>query len=159
MMKRKSLVFAALLMLAFGCGKAEQERLTVYSFSGENEQIAVSNGVIVLSDTEEIFAGGSLEVNDDCLTDIASYSTTFYILSDGQKNIICSDRIENKTEETGVLVSDDLGKLTGEDIVSSAAGDNDALKNNLYFELTATDQNGMETVYRLPLSLTEITSD
>ena len=34
------------LLILTGCAKAEEKPLKVYSFSGENEQIAVSNGVI-----------------------------------------------------------------------------------------------------------------
>ena len=49
MMKAKALAFMTILMLVLtGCGKEEQEPLRVYSFSGENEQFAVSNGIIVL---------------------------------------------------------------------------------------------------------------
>ena len=40
-----------------GCGKVGQEWLTVYSFSGENEQLTISNGIIVLNGIEEIFSG------------------------------------------------------------------------------------------------------
>ena len=46
----KALAFMMILILALtGCGKAEQESLTVYSFSGENEQLTVSNGIIDLN--------------------------------------------------------------------------------------------------------------
>lgn len=55
MIKTKVFVYIAILILTLtGCGKEEPEQLTVYSFSGENEQLAVSNGVIVLNGTEEI---------------------------------------------------------------------------------------------------------
>lgn len=48
--------------LLSGCGitpAAEQSH--VYSFRGENEFFTISNGVIVLSDTKDIFYGGNLE--------------------------------------------------------------------------------------------------
>lgn len=62
MIKTKALVFMTIIMLALTeCGKVEQERLTVYSFSGENEQLTISNGIIVLNGTEEIFSGGDLK--------------------------------------------------------------------------------------------------
>jgi len=54
MIKTKVFVYMAILMLALtGCGKEEPEQLTV------------SNGVIVLNGTEEIFAGGDLKVTGD----------------------------------------------------------------------------------------------
>ena len=66
MIKIKVFVYMAILTLALtGCGKEEPDQLTVYSFSGENEQLTVSNGVIALNGTEEIFAGGDLKVTGD----------------------------------------------------------------------------------------------
>ena len=82
MMKAKALAFMTILMLALtGCGKAEQEPLRVYSFSGENEQLTVSNGIIVFNGSEEIFSGGDLKAADESFLDITSYSTTFYTIS------------------------------------------------------------------------------
>ena len=58
-----AIVFCALLLA--GCSISSQSRqgqpLAVYSFSGENEFISVSNGVIVLDAEEEICYGGNLE--------------------------------------------------------------------------------------------------
>ena len=60
MTKMKVLAFMAIFVLALtGCGKAEQEPLRVYSFCGENEQLAVSDGIIVLNGAEETFGGNS----------------------------------------------------------------------------------------------------
>ena len=41
----------------------EEQSLKVYSFSGENEYISVSNGVIILGGKDEICYGGDLESN------------------------------------------------------------------------------------------------
>lgn len=35
--------------------------MQVYSFSGENDEMQISNGVIVLRDTDDIFYGGILK--------------------------------------------------------------------------------------------------
>ena len=86
MIKMKVLIFMAILILTLtGCGKAGQERLIIYSFSGENEQLAVSNGIIVLNGTEETFVGGDLKVTGDFFDDITSYSTTFYTMSGSER--------------------------------------------------------------------------
>lgn len=154
MIKTKALVFITIIMLALtGCGKAEQERMTVYSFSGENEQLAISNGVIVLNGTEEIFSGGDLKVNDDFFTDITSYSTTFYTMSNGERNDILSNSVVDETGGT-VNVSGDLGKVSGGSIISRID-----LKNTLCFELVTKNKNGEESMCQLQLSLTEITKD
>ena len=92
MIKIKVFVYMAILTLALtGCGKEEPDQLTVYFFSGENEQLTVSNGVIVLNGTEEIFAGGDLKVTGDLPADITSYSTTFYTMSGSERDVILSN--------------------------------------------------------------------
>ena len=158
MIKIKALVLAVILMSAFtGCGKEEQERLTVYSFCGENEQLAVSNGVIVLNGTEEVFTGGDLKVTGDSFADITSYSTTFYIASGSEKAVILSNSVTDMTGDT-VNVSGDLGQVSGDSIIRSIKADDISdLKNTLWFELTTKDKNGKEDVYQLQMSLTEIT--
>ena len=157
MIKSKVLVFLTILMLALvGCEKVEQEQLTVYSFSGENEQLSISNGIIVLNGTEEIFTGGDLKVTDDFFNNITSYSTTFYIMSGDKKDVILSNNVVDMTGDT-VNVSSDLGQISGDSAIRRIKIDDTSdLKNILYFELTTKDRDGKENVYQLQLSLTEI---
>ena len=158
MIKSKVLVFLAILMLALvGCEKVEQEQLTVYSFSGENEQLSISNGIIILNGTEETFSGGDLKVSDDFFDNITSYSTTFYIMSGGEKDVILSNGTVDMTGDT-VNISGDLGQISGDSAIRRIKIDGTSdLKNILYFELTTKDMDGNENVYQLELSLTEIT--
>uniref|UniRef100_UPI0040562777 hypothetical protein n=1 Tax=Agathobacter sp. TaxID=2021311 RepID=UPI0040562777 len=59
------LALSAVLNLV-GCNDSSsnnnEKQLSVYSFKGNNEQIEISNGVIVLDTDEEIFDGGNLRV-------------------------------------------------------------------------------------------------
>ena len=153
MIKTKALILMAILMLALtGCGKAEQERSIVYSFSGENEQLAVSNGSIVLNGTEETFTGGDLKVTGDFFADITSYSTTFYTMSGSEKDVILSNSVVDMTGGTA-NISGDLGQVSGGSIIK--IDDASDLKNILYFELTTKDKDGKESVYQLQMSLTK----
>lgn len=158
MVKLRVLVFMAILMLALaGCEKVAQEQLTVYSFSGENEQLSISNGIIILNGTEETFSGGDLKVSDDFFDNITSYSTTFYIMAGDEKDVILSNGMVDMTGDT-VNVSGDLGQISGDSAIRRIKIDGTSdLKNILYFELTAKDMDGNENVYQLELSLTEIT--
>lgn len=160
MIKTKALILMAILMLALtGCGKAEQERSIMYSFSGENEQLAVSNGSIVLNGTEETFTGGDLKVTGDFFADITSYSTTFYTMSGNEKDIILSNSVVDMAGGK-VNISDDLGQVSGDSIIRRIKIDDTSdLENILYFELTMKDKNGKEIVYQLQMSLTEITKN
>ena len=158
MIKSKVLVFMAILMLTLvGCEKVEQEQPIVYSFSGENEQLSISNGVIVLNGTEEIFTGGDLKVADDFFNNITSYSTTFYIMVGDEKDVILSNDVVDMTGDT-VNISGDLGQISGNSTIRRIKIDDTSdLENILHFELTTKDRNGKENVYQLQLSLTEIT--
>ena len=73
-----SLLVCAVLLA--GCNTSsennEEQSLKVYSFSGENEYISVSNGVIILDGKDEICYGGDLKVTSDDFGDITTYSTT-----------------------------------------------------------------------------------
>ena len=152
MIKIKPFVYIAILMMALtGCGKAEQEQLTVYSFSGENEQLAVTNGMIILNGTEEIFDGGDLKVTGDFPSDITSYSTTFYTMSGSEKDIILSNSMADMMGSM-VKISGDLGQISGDSAIRSNVN---GLGNNLYFGLITKNKNGEENVYQLQMSLTE----
>ncbi len=160
MIKMKALIFMTILMLAStGCGKTEQEPLRVYSFSGENEQLTVFNGIIVFNGSEEIFSGGDLKAADDSFLDITSYSTTFYTISGNEKNVILSNSVEDMTGGT-VNVSGDLGQVSGESIIRRIKIDDASdWGNTLFFELTTKDKYGTENVYQLQMALTEITKN
>ena len=160
MAKSKILVFLAILMLALaGCEKVEHEQLTVYSFSGENEQLSISNGIIVLNGSEEIFSGGDLKATDESFLDITSYSTTFYTISGSEKNVILSNSVVDTTGGT-VNVSGDLGQISGDSTLRRIKiDDTNDLNGTLYFELTTKDKYGMENVYQLQMALTEITKN
>lgn len=151
-----TIVFACTILT--GCGtssKGEQRQsLAVYSFSGESEYFSISNGVIVLSSTEEIFYGGDLEVKQENFNDITAYSMTFYIMSGDGKDILISNSVEDMTGGT-IHISGDIGKSSGDGTIIREPADE--LQNNLYFELETMDLDGEISNYQLQLSVVEIT--
>lgn len=140
-----------------GCGrKAVEEQFAVYSFSGENDFFSISNGVIVLNSTEEIFYGGNLEEKDGMFSDIVGFSVTFYIQSGDEKRILLSNSVEDMTGEIINFTNEiGLGKVSG-DIINET--EIEELKNNLFLELSTTNLNGEENEYQLQLILTEVTT-
>ena len=137
-----------------GLSHSEQEQsLTVYSFSGKNEYFSISNGVIVLTPTEEIFYGGDLEEQREFFNDITDYSVTFYIISDNREKTLSSNSVVDETG--GVIdISGWTGKIVG-DILTNT--DIEYLTNNLYCKLQTVNLNGEESDYLLQLTVTEIT--
>ena len=135
-------ILLSVLMLA-GCNDTEQ--ITTYTLRGEHDYFAISNGSITLSDAEEVFDGGDLQITQSgVFEEVASYSTTFYMIADGERRIILSNSVVDQTGGT-ISIEGDLGKGTGDGfIIGNKVEKIDDLKENLWFELKTTDLNGNE---------------
>ena len=160
LMKKIRAVMLSLLactVLLAGCNTSpesnEEQPLKVYSFSGENEYISVSNGVIILDGKDEICYGGDLKVMSDDFSDITTYSTTIYI-NGSEKEILLSNGVDDQTGGT-IDVSGNIGKISG-DILGDS---DDKLTDNLWFELKTTNLSGEENTYQVQLKTTEITKE
>ena len=161
MKKFITLILALVCVLGLvGCSNikqinnVQQTEVLTYSFHGEHEYFTISNGSIVLSDTEEVFDGGNLEITQYGVFDeVVSYSTTFYAFTNGKQNTILSNSVIDQTGET-IHVSGDLGRVSGDPVT---IGDKDKrideLKENLWFELKTMDLNGKENIYQIQLTL------
>lgn len=153
-----TLSLLACAVLLVGCNTStesnEEQSLKVYSFSGENEYISVSNGVIILDGKNEICYGGDLKVISDDFVDITTYSTTIYI-NGSEKETLLSNSVDDQTGGT-IDFSGNIGKISG-DIFKNR--DADKLTDNLWFELKTTNLNGEENTYQVQLKTTEITKE
>ena len=153
-----TLSLLACAVLLAGCNTStesnEEQSLKVYSFSGENEYISVSNGVIILDGKNEICYGGDLKVISDDFVDITTYSTTIYI-NGSEKETLLSNSVDDQTGGT-IDVSGNIGKISG-DIFKNR--DADKLTDNLWFELKTTNLSGEENTYQVQLKTTEITKE
>ena len=153
-------IIKAIVMVTFcfcllsGCGE-KSEQFLVYSFSGENELFSISNGVIVITDKNEIFYGGNLEEKQGKLSDIVAYTTSFYILSDDKDRILLSNSVEDMTGGM-ISIANEMGKVSGDNIIKET--EIRELQNNLFFELRTTNLNGEKNEYQSQLTLTEITA-
>ena len=152
-MKKIMAVMLSLLactVLLAGCNTSsesnEEQPLKVYSFSGENKYISVSNGVIILDGKDEICYGGDLKVMSDDFSDITTYSTTIYINGSEKEILISNGTID---------VSGNIGKISGDILRDS----DDKLTDNLWFELKTTNLSGEENTYQVQLKTTEITKE
>ena len=161
LMKKIRAVMLSLLactVLLAGCNTSpesnEEQPLKVYSFSGENEYISVSNGVIILDGKNEICYGGDLKVISDDFVDITTYSTTIYI-NGSEKETLLSNSVDDQTGGT-IDFSGNIGKISG-DIFKNR--DADKLTDNLWFELKTTNLSGEENTYQVQLKTTEITKE
>ena len=157
MKKLIAFAFTLVCVLALaGCNNADQEDTLSCSFRGEHEYFAISNGSIILSDTEDVFDGGDLEATrSDVFENVASYSTTFYTLVNGEKRIILSNSVIDQTGGS-IKIDGDLGRVSGDGIIVGGKAESvDALEESLWFELKTTDLNGDENVYQIQLDLSK----
>jgi hypothetical protein len=138
------------------CNNQKQEQLIVYSFYGENECFEISNGTIVLSDSEDVFYGGNLQVNQpEAIQNITSYKATFYTMIDGQQETILIDELHNisSTELLGV----DLGKkVSNNPEISNQFKNIEEANGKFWCELKVTDTEGINNSYKIELNLIKI---
>ena len=156
-MKKSSLLALAALLgcaLLAGCGGgAEQPALSVWSLSGESEQLRLSNGVLVLNGGEDVLHGGDLEVLDNSVPPATAFLTEYYLAGDGEARTLLSMQ---SVDQTG-------GTLDPAGSTGAIAGDlsgrfREGWQDGLWLELTVTDQSGQTFTYPLQLRATEVTS-
>lgn len=134
-----------------------EEQTVVYSFTGENEDLSLDNGVIVLSPTQQILYGGELQNNQEDVSDVLNYSVEFFILSDKGKESLFTYGTGDITERNEGLTRENLivPGVTSEKIFTTNIEDN--IKNNFYIEVTITKTNGDKQSYQIKLDATEVT--
>ncbi len=135
--------FAALT----GCGGEKETDVQVYSFSGENEQLKLSNGVIVLKEEKEVLRGGTLEQTPQELGDVRAYTVEFFLEQGGEKTVLLSNGAGNASGGT-VALNEEIGSIAGDVFPNPLPED---WQNSLCFTLTATDRNGRQHTYLLEL--------
>lgn len=155
MKKLIAFVLTVVCMLSLvACNHAEQGQAATYSFRGEHDYFEITNGSILLSDTEEVFDGGNLQITQSGMfEEVTSCSTTFYTCIDGAQRTLLSNRVTIKRGGF-ISIDGDLGSVSGKGImIGSNVADIEELRKNLWFELKTTDLNGEENVYQIQLTL------
>ncbi len=141
------------------CNNTKQEKTRVYSFTGGNEEYVITNGVVVLTDEEDIFYGGELQVQKpDGIKNIASYRAEFYTRIDGEENVVLVSAMDNASSSE--MLNIDFGKASGNGkMLDNNFGKMDELQDDFWCELKIKDTQGNQNSYIIDLTLTEITSE
>ena len=158
-MKRFSAMIGALAFscgLLAGCGE-QPEKLSVYSFCGENEQFALENGIIVLTEDKEVITGGDLRAKTEPAPAVSAYIKTIYLLVEQEPVPLLTSGVEDKTGGNVFLVKDSPAKLSGAG--GSLTQNEEHLGNNLFLQLEITDPQGEQASYEIPLEVTEILTE
>lgn len=160
-MKRCAAILVVCLLLAAlltGCARVsyggQGESLAVWSFHGENDEIAVSNGVIAISPDTETLYGGNLAVKTEAFDEVAAYTVKIELdTDDGRRPLLVNTVSTADAADTPIGVSDFIGQTTGDVF---AGTDAEFVPDSLWFELEVTDLRGEFYVYQVPLQVTQI---
>src|SRR5690554_899012 len=93
MMKKRFVAIALIIILLFiitSCTKPENQT-EVYSFSGENENIVINNGLIIVTDDLEKFVGGDISFKGEEPSNVKDYFDRFYFYKDGNEETIMNN--------------------------------------------------------------------
>lgn len=153
-----TLVVLCLFALA-GCSDVQKDdKVSVFTFYGENEYVSVTNGTVVLNGEEEVFSGGILEVlNEEVFSDAVYWSAEFYIAKGSEKKTVYISAVEDLSDTAQVSISGDLGKIAGGNVITeSGNSDTDDLINNLFMIFTVRNAEGEENTYELHMQVEKV---
>ena len=153
-MKKIALLLVTAFMISSFCGCSEKKSndISEYTFSGSDECLSVSGGLIQLGGEEEVFSGGELTIlNEKEFDDITSWTTEFYVLADGEKHTVQKNSVIDVDGGAIVEISGDLGKISGPDIITD-----DDFEDSLYFVFTGTHSDGNLYSYEFRMDVTRV---
>ncbi len=126
--------------------KLDKQEFKVYSFQGENTDIRITDGLVIMSPNKHIVSGGNIQYIGSKEEQIESYSESIYLDKEGDKDIILLNTVSMEIDNKGASLSDELllNKSIGE--ISSQQLFNEEqlglIKNNLYFNLQYSTIDG-----------------
>ncbi|MGC7871041.1 hypothetical protein ACPUYX_05855 [Desulfosporosinus sp. SYSU MS00001] len=169
MIKNRTKLISILLLITnlifisttvFYRSKIDNQVFKVYTFEGETNNIQLDNGVIIITPGKHIVNGGQIQYVGNKLGNIKFYSKTIYLDKQGGQDTILSNRVSDYTSvmkmtfPDELLLNRDIGEISSEKLLS----DNDIknIKDNLYFSLTCTPNDGKPINFIAKLNVKEI---
>ncbi|MGM9986250.1 MAG: hypothetical protein ACI35O_03375 [Bacillaceae bacterium] len=143
--------------------KADDPKVEVYAFEGENEDIKLTNGLIIIEPNKQTVYGGNIIYVGEPIENITTYSTKIYVEKDGMKDVLYHGGYSNEGTDEDIAFPDELilnpavGAISGENVIGKK--DIEALVNNFYVSLSGSMKNGKTFEFPLQLKLNKITMD
>ncbi len=133
---RKKLITITLMVIILylitSCTKPKS-KIEVYSFNGEDENIAINKGLIIITDDLEKFIGGDLLFKNEEQSYIKDYFMKFFYYKDGNEEVILNDTSTVKDAVKGVHITSELGSVSSKKLFYD---DLDLIKKSLSFSLS-----------------------
>lgn len=146
-------LIAILLSIITSCTKPENQ-IEVYSFSGENENIAINNGLIIVTDDLEKFVGGDLSFHGEEPSDVKEYFDRFYYYKGSNEETIMSNSARIQGVVKGLNISSELGSISSKDLFF--ANDMELIKGSLKFSISGNLIDGKDFEYDLSLFVKKV---
>lgn len=156
MMKKRFVAIALIIILLFiitSCTKPENQT-EVYSFSGENENIVINNGLIIVTDDLEKFVGGDISFKGEEPSNVKDYFVRFYFYKDGNEETIMNNATTSQGITKGLNISSDLGSISSKDLFF--ANDLELIVGSLKFSISGNLIDGEDFEYDLSLIVKKV---
>lgn len=155
MKKRLSFFIVFLISFSFliACTK-EKDEVEVYSFSGANEEIAINNGLIIVTKEMEKFVGGDLSFQGEELSDVKDYSMQFYFYDENGESGVLTQASTAEGADVGQVIPEELGEISSEDLFYGE--DLARIKESLSFSLKGKLIDGDAFEYELQLKVKKV---
>ena len=150
---RKRLVIIVLVIIVFviTSNTKKQEKIEIYSFSGENEAVTINNGLIIVTGDLEKFIGGDLSFKDEEPADVKYSNTKFFYYKDGFENTILNNALSIEGTAKGTHIEHDMGSISSKDLFYE--NDLELIQNSLNFSMNGIFMNGESFKYNLFLNV------
>ncbi len=141
------------LCLMTSCG-TQKGKIEIYSFAGENDNIAIHNGLIIITDKEEKFIGGDLSFKGEKPSSVKNSEVKFYFYKDGVETIIQDNMDSINGTTAGTTIQQDTGSSSSEKLFYG--NDLELIKGSLNFSLRGTLVNGESFEYKTVLAVKKV---
>ena len=140
--------------------KIDKQVYKVYSFEGEDADVRICNGFIIISLNKQTVNGGKIQYIGKELENIKIYSETVFFIKEGDKNIVLSNSVSIRDDTKGIsfpgefLLNSDIGEISSNKLFSE--DDMNIIKDNLYFAIDYSTIDGKTGSFTIKLKVKEI---
>lgn len=147
-------IFVAVYLLVLVSCSNQQNDIQIYSFSGESDNISISNGVIFITKDLEKFIGGDLSFNSNLILNVKKSSARFYFIKDGVETTIQENMDIINGSYKGMEIQQDTGSSSSKDLFQGK--DLELIEESLYFSLIGNFMNDKNFQYTIPLKVKRV---
>lgn len=149
-----AILLIVILILVFTACTRKVNQIEIYSFSGENENITINNGLIIVTNDSEKFFGGNLSFKGEEPSDVKDYYERFFFYKDGNEETIVNNATTTEGATEGLHISSELGSISSKNLFYN--NDLELIKESLNFLISGKLMNGENFKYDLTLDVKKV---